>query len=85
MPDGSIIRLRKLDDSFDPHDRIEALNYVLSKQAMGEVVTGLLHVDPTASDCHEVLDTVQRPLNELDVAELCPGNSALEAINEGFR
>lgn len=85
MPDGSMLRLHKLDDGFDVHDRVAALNYVQTRQAEGEVVTGLLYVDPDASDCHEVLDTVQRPLNELDVAELCPGNDALQAINESYR
>jgi 2-oxoglutarate ferredoxin oxidoreductase subunit beta len=85
MPDGSLLRLHKIDESFDVHDRVNALHYVQSRQEYGEVVTGLLYVDPDASDCHEVLDTVQRPLNELDLAELCPGNDALGAINESFR
>ncbi len=85
MPDGSTLRLHKLDEGFNVHDRVVSLNYVESRHAEGEVVTGLLYVDPDASDCHEVLDTVQRPLNELDVAELCPGNEAPQAINESYR
>ena len=85
MPDGSTLRLHKLDGDFDVHDRVNALNCVQSRQAEGEVVTGLLYVDPDASDCHEILDTVQRPLNTLGEAELCPGNRALDAINESFR
>jgi 2-oxoglutarate ferredoxin oxidoreductase subunit beta len=85
MPDGSTLRLHKLDEGFNVHDRVASLNYVQSRQAEGEVVTGLLYVDPDASDCHEILDTVQRPLNELEEAELCPGNDALQAINESFR
>ncbi len=85
MPDGSVLRLRKLDDGFDPHDRVSSLNYVQSRQAEGEVVTGLLYVDPDASDCHEVLDTVQRPLNSLEAEDLCPGNEALARINDSFR
>ena len=67
------------------HDRIGALNYVQRRQEEGEVVTGLLYVDPDASDCHEILDTVHRPLNELQETDLCPGNDALQAINESFR
>jgi 2-oxoglutarate ferredoxin oxidoreductase subunit beta len=85
MPDGSTLRLLKLQEGFDVHDRVRALNYVQTRQTEGEIVTGLLYLDPDASDCHEVLDTVRRPLNELDVAELCPGSDALAAINEGFR
>ncbi|MEM7098286.1 MAG: 2-oxoacid:ferredoxin oxidoreductase subunit beta [Pseudomonadota bacterium] len=85
MPDGSTLRLYKLDDRYDPHDRVGALSYVQSRQAEGEVVTGLLYVDPDASDCHEILDTVGKPLNELDEADLCPGGEALKAINESYR
>lgn len=85
MPDGSVLRLYKLDKSYDPYDRVAALNYVQLRQAEGEVVTGLLYVDPDASDCHDILDTVQQPLNELGPAELCPGNAALEAINASYR
>jgi 2-oxoglutarate ferredoxin oxidoreductase subunit beta len=85
MPDSSVLRLHKLDDGFDVHDRVNALNYVQSRQAEGDVVTGLLYVDPDASDCHEILDTVQRPLNELQEQDLCPGSEALASINESFR
>lgn len=85
MPDGSTLRLYKLDDNFDPHDRIGALTYVQRRSQEGDVVTGLLYVDPDASDCHEILDTVQAPLNALTEADLCPGSVALASINDSFR
>ena len=43
--DGSVLRLRKLSASYDPGDRIAAMNYIHEHQARGEVVTGLLYVD----------------------------------------
>jgi len=85
MPGGETLRLYKLDADYDVHDRVGALNYVQRRKEEGEVVTGLLYVDPDASDCHEILDTVHRPLNDLSEADLCPGNEALQAINAGFR
>ncbi len=85
MPDGSLLRLHKLDRDYDPHDRVAALGHVQRCQAEGEVVTGLLYVDPDAADCHEILDTVERPLNSLGEAELCPGSEALGGINASFR
>ena len=85
MPDGSQLCLRKLDQDYDPYDRIRALSYVQEAQRDGEVVTGLLYVDPDAADCHEVLDTVETPLNALGETELCPGNDALQKINESLR
>jgi 2-oxoglutarate/2-oxoacid ferredoxin oxidoreductase subunit beta len=85
MPDGSTLRLRKLDEHYDPHDRVAALSHVQARQSAGEVVTGLLYVDPHATDCHEIIGTTARPLNALGEAELCPGNGALERINASFR
>ena len=85
MPDGSTLRLRKLAHDYNPHDRVAALHYVQRAQEEGEFVTGLLYVDPTASDCHEILGTTQTPLNALGEEELCPGNAALEGVNASFR
>lgn len=83
--DGSVLRLRTLSDEFDVHDRIAAMNYLHQRQAEGEVVTGLLHIDPEPEDMHSHLNTSLRPLNQLDEAVLCPGASALERINAALR
>lgn len=85
MPDGSILRLRKLAEDYDPRDRTNALDYVHDKTIQGEVVTGLLYIDPDASDCHDLLNTVEEPLNALDEQALCPGDEALTEINQSFR
>ncbi len=85
MPDGSTLRLHKAHEDYDPYDRVAALAYVQRKAEQGETVTGLLYLDPDAPDCHAIMNTVQRPLNELTEAELCPGSQALAAINDSFR
>jgi 2-oxoglutarate/2-oxoacid ferredoxin oxidoreductase subunit beta len=83
--DGSAIRLRKLTADYDPTDRIGAMNYLQQRQALGEVVTGLLYIDPAAEDLHTHLNTVETPLNRLGTRELCPGSVALERINASLR
>jgi 2-oxoglutarate/2-oxoacid ferredoxin oxidoreductase subunit beta len=83
--DGSILRLRKLALDYDPHDRIAATSYLQERQAAGEIVTGLLFVDPEPVDLHDELDTVAVPLNRLGERELCPGGDALERFNESLR
>jgi 2-oxoglutarate/2-oxoacid ferredoxin oxidoreductase subunit beta len=83
--DGSVLRLRKLDATYDPRDRIAAMNIIQQRQAMGEVVTGLLFVDPAADDLHGHLGTVPVPLNTLDSAELSPGAGVLDKINASLR
>ncbi|MBV9520720.1 MAG: 2-oxoacid:ferredoxin oxidoreductase subunit beta, partial [Hyphomicrobiales bacterium] len=47
--------------------------------------TGLIYVDQEPVDLHHHLATVEKPLNELGEAELCPGSAALERINAGLR
>jgi 2-oxoglutarate ferredoxin oxidoreductase subunit beta len=83
--DGSMLHLRKLKDDYDPTDRLAAMNYMQSHAARGEVVTGLLYVDPLATDLHLSMNTSERPLNALVPKELCPGNVALAKINAGLR
>jgi 2-oxoglutarate ferredoxin oxidoreductase subunit beta len=83
--DGSTLRLRKLHEDYDPTDRVAAQNYLARHKALGEIVTGLLFVDPEPEDLHAAQNTVARPLNGLDDAALCPGAAALEKINAGLR
>jgi 2-oxoglutarate ferredoxin oxidoreductase subunit beta len=83
--DGSVLRLRKLDASYDPTDRLAAMTYLQERQEAGEIVTGLLYLSPEPENLHGRLDTVPRPLNTLAEAELCPGSAALERLNAGLR
>jgi 2-oxoglutarate ferredoxin oxidoreductase subunit beta len=83
--DGSVLRLRKLQAGYDASDRIAAMTFVQARQAAGEVVTGLLYVDPDADDLHRHLDTVETPFNQLDADRLCPGAAVLDRINAGLR
>ena len=83
--DGSVLRLRKLHDDYDPADRIAAMDYLLQRQAEGEIVTGLLYLHPDAKDLHAALNTVDTPLNALREAELVPGAAALEKFNASLR
>ena len=83
--DGSVLRLRKLQEGHDPTDRLSAMAYMHGRKAEGEIVTGLLYVDPDPSDIHAGLRTVPVPLNRLDDAALCPGAAALDVINASLR
>jgi 2-oxoglutarate ferredoxin oxidoreductase subunit beta len=83
--DGTVLKLRKLASDYDPTDRIGAMTHLESHQARGEVVTGLLYVEPDALDLHDHLGTVATPLNALGDAELTPGREALAAVNESLR
>ncbi|MFN3512802.1 MAG: 2-oxoacid:ferredoxin oxidoreductase subunit beta [Phenylobacterium sp.] len=83
--DGSILHLHKLAEHYDPSDRVGAMAYLQARQALGEIVTGLLFIDPEARDLHENLGTVDEPLNSLGERELVPGAGALQALNATLR
>jgi 2-oxoglutarate/2-oxoacid ferredoxin oxidoreductase subunit beta len=83
--DGTRLALRKLDADYDPHDRLGAQTFLQKHAAKGQIVTGLLYVDPDAEDLHAHLNTVETPLNALDEKALCPGSAALEKINASLR
>ena len=83
--DGTRLALRKLDADYDPHDRLGAQNFLQKHAAKGQIVTGLLYVDPEAEDLHAHLNTVETPLNTMDEKALCPGSAALEKINASLR
>jgi 2-oxoglutarate ferredoxin oxidoreductase subunit beta len=61
------------------------MNFLARHAAIGQVVTGLLYVDPEAEDLHRHFNTVDAPLNTLSEKELCPGSAALDKINASLR
>ena len=53
-------KLAKLHADYDPYDRIAAMTYLQSRAAAGELVTGLIYMDPAPTDMHANLNTVTR-------------------------
>jgi 2-oxoglutarate ferredoxin oxidoreductase subunit beta len=85
LHDGSSVRLRKLASDYNPTDRDRAYAYIRERQAVGEVLTGLLYVSPDSRDLHDQNDTVAAPLTQLPHDQLCPGNSELQKLQARYR
>ena len=83
--DGTRLALRKIDADYDAHDRVAAMTFLQRHAAKGQIVTGLLYIDPEADDLHAHLNTVDTPLNALGSGQLCPGSAALDKINASLR
>ena len=83
--DGSVLRLRKLHEDYDPADRIGAMDSIQQRHAAGEVVTGLLYLNDSPGDLNDRMNTVDTPLNALNEQELCPGAATIDAINASLR
>ncbi len=85
LHDGSYIQLHKLAKDWDPEDRQAAMMRIYQGKVSQEVLTGLLYIRLGNPDLHEILETMDIPLNELTETDLCPGSKALVDINAGFR
>jgi len=85
MHDGSRVLLHKVGADYDPTDRRAAFDYVSRHQAQGEVVTGLLFIDESKPDMHDVQSLPAEPLNTMDYAKLNPGQKVLDSIQSRFR
>src|SRR5271154_2606697 len=56
--DGTRLALRKLDADYEAHDRLAAMAFLQKHAAKGQILTGLLYVDPDSEDLHNHLNTV---------------------------
>lgn len=84
LHDGSVIQLNKLEKDWDPMNKHSAVTAMLNARAKGEILTGLIYLQPETTDLHHTLQTVDTPLNQLGKKDLCPGASALAEINAGL-
>lgn len=85
MHDGSFIQLNKLAKDWDPLDKRSAVNAMMNAKEKGEILTGLLYMNPETQDLHHTLDTNSKALNALKEKDLCPGSEMLKEINAEFR
>lgn len=85
MHDGSVVRFKGVPPDYDPTDREKVQAYLQDHQGKGEVVTGLLYIDETVPDVHEMSQTPEAALCKLPYEKLCPGGSALDELQEEFR
>jgi 2-oxoglutarate/2-oxoacid ferredoxin oxidoreductase subunit beta len=85
MHDGSVLHLHKMSGALDPFNRGSAMMALEEQRAKGNILTGLIYMDKDSRELHELLGTSQRPLNELDASDLCPGNKVLKNINASLR
>jgi 2-oxoglutarate ferredoxin oxidoreductase subunit beta len=84
MHDGSRLILRKLDRDYDPTDRLRAVCAIHGAADAGEVLTGILYLDPDRENFLEQINVVPEPLATLPESTVRPSREALEQIMEEF-
>ena len=85
LHDGSALQLQKLHQGWNPEDKLSAMIALQNSKEKGEILTGLVYIEPNTNALHDVLQTAKQPLNTLKENVLCPGIDALEALNESLR
>jgi 2-oxoglutarate ferredoxin oxidoreductase subunit beta len=85
MHDGSVLRFRTVPPGYDPRDRHGVMAYLQERKDKDEVVTGVLFVDETAADMHEMNNTPDISLTDVPYERLCPGAEALKQLQEEYR
>ena len=60
-------------------------SYIRDRESRGEIVTGLLYVDESAREIHEVNATPATALSKVPFSKLCPGAATLASMQQDFR
>lgn len=84
MHDGSIIRLRKNGQEYDPTDRMAAIRLLEEERDGHLFTTGLLYVNEERQTLVEQKKQVDIPLVHLPNEKLRPSQAALDMINAEF-
>jgi len=85
MHDGSALRLRKLEEDYDPTDKIRAITRLAQSQEAEEVLTGVLYLNTQAPNFIEVLNMVDEPLATLPESVTRPSRAVLDECMEELR
>jgi len=85
MHDGSLLRLRKLEEDYDPTDKIEAVHRLMQSHVKGEVLTGVFYINEQAPTFLDMLNLTDQPLATLPESVVRPGREVLEKCMEELR
>jgi 2-oxoglutarate ferredoxin oxidoreductase subunit beta len=85
MHDGSSLRMHKLEEDYDPTDKIRALTRLAQSQEVDEVLTGVLYLNTQAPNFIDMLNVTDEPLAYLPENVTRPSREVLEECMEELR
>ena len=85
MHDGSHLRLRKLEEDYNPTDKIQAVTRLMEAHAKGEVLTGVFYINANAPTFIDMLNVTDQPLATLPQSVTRPSREALEQCMEELK
>src|SRR5881409_2760369 len=85
MHDGSRLRLRKLEEDYDPTDKVQSIKRLMEAHEKGEILTGVFYVNTQAPNFIETLNMTEHPLTTLPESAVRPGREVLAQVMEELR
>lgn len=80
LQDGSRILLKKLEEDYDPSDTVQALQRLHRATSAGQMLTGLVFLQPQKKSFISLLNMSEVPLNTLDETATRPPKESLDKI-----
>jgi 2-oxoglutarate ferredoxin oxidoreductase subunit beta len=84
MHDGSVIRLKKLDNNYDPTDKYAALRLLETAHEKQEFITGLIYLNEDRPSLPELERLTDTPLAHLPVEAIRPSPEMLDKVMRGL-
>jgi len=84
MHDGSVVILKKLEQEYDPTDKLQALKSLEEAEQNRWLITGLIYVNPDQPSLYDYSNLVDEPLNRLPPEKLRPDEESLAVINDSM-
>ena len=85
MHDGSSLRLKKLNEDFDPTDKVKSVQTLMEAHSNDEVLTGVFYIDTQKPTFLDLLNIVDEPLGQLPESVTRPSKAALDDLMASLR
>jgi 2-oxoglutarate ferredoxin oxidoreductase subunit beta len=82
MHDGSSLRLRKMEEEYDPTNKIHAVRRLMESHEKGEVLTGVFYINAKAPSFIDLLNVTDQPLATLPESLVRPSREVLAKCME---
>jgi 2-oxoglutarate ferredoxin oxidoreductase subunit beta len=82
MHDGSSLRLRKIEEEYDPTNKIHAVRRLMESHEKGEVLTGVFYINAKAPSFIDLLNVTDQPLATLPESLVRPSREVLAKCME---
>lgn len=82
MHDGSKLRLEKIEEDYDPGNRLRAIERVEKAAEKGQILTGVFYVNTEKPNFIDLLNLDETPIAHLPQSRLRPAPEALDEVME---